>query len=310
MTTGRRGIVLSLALLIVLSLGRPVLAQDIVVTLLGTGSPTPAMDRFGPSIVVQANNQTLLFDVGRGSHQRLNQLGIEAAKVDAVFFTHLHSDHVVGFPDLWLTGWLLTRRDRPWSVRGPAGTASMAGHLTQAYAVDLQARLDENKATAQVAGSKIEAKDITAGVVYEHDGVRVTAITVDHGFIAPAYGYRIDYGGRSVVLSGDTKTSSELVAAATGVGLFVHEIYQASDTAIRDRPQLAIVKTFHVDAAEAGILFAKAKPKLAVYSHIVLRGTDVSEVAKLTRTTYGGPLVVGEDLMQFIVGDDVTVLRR
>ena len=109
--------------------------------------------------MVQANNQTLLFDVGLGAHQRLNQLGIDAAKVDAVFFTHLHSDHIVGFPDLWLTGWLITRRDRPWSVRGPAGTVSMADHLTQAYAVDLQVRIDENKTTQPVAGGKIEARD-------------------------------------------------------------------------------------------------------------------------------------------------------
>ena len=310
MTTGRRGRVLSFGLLILLSLGRPALAQEIIVTLLGTGSPTPAIDRFGPSIVVQANNQTLLFDVGRGAHQRLNQLGIDAAKVDAVFFTHLHSDHIVGFPDLWLTGWLITRRDRPWSVRGPEGTASMAGHLTQAYAVDLQVRVDENKTTQPVAGGKIEARDIIPGVVYERNGVRVTAILVDHGVIAPAYGYRVDYAGRSVVLSGDTTTSSELTSAATGVGLLVHEIYQASETAVRDNPRLATVKTFHVDAVQAGTIFAKAKPKLAVYSHIVLRGVDVSEVIRLTCTTYGGPLIVGEDLMQFIVGEDVSILKR
>ena len=310
MTSGCRGGALLFVLMAAPSLGRPVQAQDIVVTLLGTGSPTPAIDRFGPSTLVQVNNQTLLFDVGRGAHQRLNQLGIDAVKVDAVFLTHLHSDHIVGIPDLWLTGWLITRRDRPWIVLGPAGTVSMAEHLAQAFAVDLPIRVEENRGTQPAAGGKFEARDIEPGVVYERNGVRVTAIKVDHGVIAPAYGYRIDYAGRSVVLSGDTTTSPALLAAATDTSLLVHEIYQTSAEALKSNPRLANVQALHVDAVQAGTLFARAKPKLAVYSHIVFRGADVAEVVRLTRTTYSGPLVVGEDLMQFIVGEDVAVLRR
>jgi ribonuclease Z len=80
--------------------------QEIVVTLLGTGSLIPEVDRFGPSVMIQAGSQTLLFDVGPGTHQRLAQTGVPAARIDAVFLTHLHSDHVVGIPGLWLTGWV------------------------------------------------------------------------------------------------------------------------------------------------------------------------------------------------------------
>lgn len=310
MSVGRLGSIRLFAILAVLAFGHPARAQDLVVTLLGTGSPTPGMDRFGPSTLVQVNNQTLLFDVGRGAHQRLNQLGLDAAQVDAVFLTHLHSDHVVGLPDLWLTGWLVTRRDRPWQVMGPDGTASMTDHLMEAFAVDRRVRVEENRTYQPLAGGAIEGRDVKPGLVYERDGVRVTAIRVDHGVIAPAFGYRIDYAGRSVVLSGDTRTAPDLLTAATGASLVVHELYQTSDDAVKANPRLAIVKTLHVDAAEAGRLFARSKPKLAVYSHIVLRGVDVGDVVRLTRTTYGGPLVVGEDLMQFVVGDDVAVLRR
>ena len=97
--------------------------QEIKVTLLGTGTPPPAMNRFGPSILVEAGGQTFLFDAGRGALQRLAQLGIRWQEVDGVFLTHLHSDHVVGFPDLWLTGWLVNPgRDRPLPVWGPRGT--------------------------------------------------------------------------------------------------------------------------------------------------------------------------------------------
>src|ERR1044072_6331518 len=98
-------------------------AQKIKVTLLGTGCPRPAMNRFGPSTLVEAGGQTFVFDAGRGAIQRLTQLKVPWQSVQEVFFTHLHSDHVVGFPDLWLTGWLIAPgRTVPLRVWGPSGT--------------------------------------------------------------------------------------------------------------------------------------------------------------------------------------------
>ena len=98
--------------LLVALLAVPAEAQTIKVTLLGTGRPDPVVDRFGPSTLVEAGGETLLFDVGRGASQRLWQLKIPLSKVTTVFLTHLHSDHVVGLPDLWLTGWLPEARLR------------------------------------------------------------------------------------------------------------------------------------------------------------------------------------------------------
>src|SRR2546423_1355020 len=100
-------------------------ARIIKVTLLGTGTPQPLMERFGPSILVQAGNENLLFDAGRGCLQRLRQLKLEYNKLNALFLTHLHSDHIVGLPDLWLTGWLITKRATPLKVFGPTGTNKM-----------------------------------------------------------------------------------------------------------------------------------------------------------------------------------------
>jgi ribonuclease Z len=87
-----------------------------LVTLLGTGTPRPIMERFGPSILVEAGAEVLLFDAGRGSLQRLEQVGIPYARLTGVFLTHLHSDHVVGLPDLWLSGWLVSRHAAPLEV--------------------------------------------------------------------------------------------------------------------------------------------------------------------------------------------------
>ena len=107
----------------------PIRAQDITVTLLGTGSPPPVMNRFGPSILVEAGGQKFLFDAGRGALQRLNQIKVRWQDISGVFFTHLHSDHVVGLPDLWLTGWLTPGRNVPLNVWGPRGTKNMMSHL-------------------------------------------------------------------------------------------------------------------------------------------------------------------------------------
>lgn len=306
----RMGVVVVLiALLALAALTRDAQAQEITVTLLGTGSPAPVIDRFGPSTLVQAGTQTLLFDVGRGAHQRLVQAGVTASQVDAIFLTHLHSDHIVGIPDLWLTGWLASARARPWDVIGPTGTVEMMRARKQAFSVDLRVRVEENAGRLPTDGAIIDARDIEPGVAYERDGVRVTAIRVNHRAIAPAYGYRIDYRGRSVVLSGDTQVSPDLITAAAGTGLLVHEVFQASDAVLRQNPGMAVVKTFHVDGEEAGEVFHQVRPRLAVYSHIILRGVDLAELIRRTRTRYHGPLVVGEDLMRFVVGDDVTVYR-
>ena len=121
--------------------------QEIKVTLLGTGSPPPVMNRFGPSILVEAGGGKFLFDAGRGALQRLAQLGVRWPDVDGLFLTHLHSDHVVGFPDLWLTGWLVgPGRDRPLHVWGPRGTTKMMSHLEQAYEFDIRMRLYDDRA--------------------------------------------------------------------------------------------------------------------------------------------------------------------
>jgi ribonuclease Z len=187
----------------------------------------------------------------------------------------------------------------------------MMNALKVAFSADIKARIDETGGRVPpAAGAEVNAHEIQSGVVYERDGLRVSAIRVEHRAIAPAYGYRIDYSGRSVVLSGDTSVSRNLVEAAAGTQLLVHEVAQASDTLLKDNPVMAHVQTFHVNASEAGSIFQRVHPNLAVYSHIVLLGVSVEDLVNRTRATYSGPLVVGEDLMRFVVGQDVAVYRR
>lgn len=284
--------------------------QDIKVTLLGTGCPPPAMDRFGPSILVEAAGDKFLFDAGRGALQRLTQIGVRWQEVDGLFITHLHSDHVVGFPDLWLTGWIVgPGRNVPLPVWGPAGTKKMMSHLGQAYAFDINVRISDDRVPRD--GVLLKVTEIKEGVLLEKAGVKITAFEVDHSPVKPAFGYRIDHAGRSVVLSGDTRLSENLVRHAQGVDLLIHEV-AAPDVFPREgvTPERAArIVGHHTTPEQAGEVFSRTKPKLAVYSHIAPVVATEQDLIPPTRKTYSGPLEVGEDLMVIEIGERIDIRR-
>jgi len=307
MTIFRR--TLGIALFVIVCASTAAQGQEIKVTLLGTGCPPAVMNRFGPSILVEAGEQKFLFDAGRGALQRLNQVKVRWRDVQGVFLTHLHSDHVVGFPDLWLTGWLTPGRDVPLQVWGPRGTKKMMSHLEQAYEYDIRIRLYDDRASPD--GVVILAEDVAGGFVYEKKGVKITAFEVDHTPVKPAFGYRIDYAGRSVVLSGDTRISENLIRHAQGVDLLVHEVASPETFQRAGSPpeRAKSVVAHHVTPEQAGEVFSRTKPKLAVYSHIVLPTATEQDLIPPTRKTYAGPLELGEDLMVMEVGEKVVVRR-
>ena len=282
-------------------------AQDLFrVTLLGTGAPPPRLDRFGPSTLVEVGKQKFIFDAGRGAMQRLHQLGIPFAVISGMFLTHHHSDHVVGFPDLWLTGWIgrpWGQRSTPLQVWGPEGTAEMMEYLPKAFAVDIRVR----RRNYPPDGVKLAAHEIKAGTVFDDDGVRVTAFEVDHGGEElPAYGYRIDYRGRAAVLSGDTTFNENLIRHAQGVDLIVHEVTAAAGSSAESAAQLKRIGANHTTPEQAGEVFSRANPKLAVYNHLLLfGGATVEDLIPATRKNYAGPLVVGEDLLRIDIGEKV-----
>lgn len=285
-------------------------APALTVTLLGTGNPGPR-SRGGPSILVEGDGRVLVFDAGRGATERLFALD-RLAKADTLFLTHLHSDHTVGIPDLWLTGWIFGR-STALRVRGPAGTAELCRNLERAYEFDVHMRRDvDEKLPAE--GARLVPVEIRDGSVIEEGALRVTAFLVDHGLVRPAYGYRVDLGPRSVVLSGDTRPSDNLVKFAHGTDVLIHEVIapdaeRSGATASFSKEQRERVIAHHTTPEQAGIIFSRVKPKLAVYSHIVPSFVTADDLVAPTRKTYAGPLEVGEDGMVIVVGDTVRVIH-
>ncbi|MEE9143412.1 MAG: MBL fold metallo-hydrolase [Candidatus Binatia bacterium] len=280
------------------------------VTLLGTGAPPPRVDRFGPSTLVEVGSEKFLFDAGRGAMQRIYQLGIPFSDITGMFLTHHHSDHVVGFPDLWLTGWIgrpWGKRNKPLHVWGPEGTKHMMKYLPQAFAVDIRVR----SKNYSPAGVKLEAQEIKEGVVFDRGGVKVSAFEVDHGGEdLPAYGYRIDFQGNAAVLSGDTTFNENLIRHSEGVDLLVHEVTAVAGKA-QEKPEiLKRITTNHTTPEQAGRVFSRVKPKLAVYNHLLLFGAaTVEDLIPATRKEYSGPIMVGEDLLQIEIGESIKTNR-
>ncbi len=290
---------------------------DFRVTLLGTGTPIPRPDRFGPSTLVEAGEQKLLVDAGRGSTIRLYQLGIPMGRIDVLFLTHYHSDHTSGVPDLWLTGWLSShyaRRTKPMRVIGPVGAKTLIAKLAEAYAADIKIRLEDEKLPPEGIATIVEEFD-SDGVVYEADGVKVIAFEVDHGdVIKPCYGYRFEYNGHAAVLSSDTRYNQNVIKYGRGADLLVHEVAMARPELMTEAHIQRIV-AHHTTPREAGMVFAQTRPKLAAYTHLVFLASDkvpaptTDDLVAETRSTYDGPLQVGEDLMQFEIGEDVKILQ-
>ena len=291
-------------------------AQIIKVTLLGTGAPIPSIERFGPSTLVEAGGNYFLFDCGRGATQRLWQQKIQLGKVTNLFLTHLHSDHTVGIPDLFLMGLMPAvygNRKKPFEVWGPAGTAEMMQGLKTAYSWDIKTRVAEYSAAD--SGTATLAHNINEGVIYEKDDVKITSFFVRHSeIIDSALGYRLDYKGHSVVISGDTRYSENLIKYAKGVDVLIHEVIVVKDELLAKSALARRVVSFHTTPEEAGKIFSLTKPRLAVFTHIAIPPFDpsiplptIADLISQTRKTYTGPLKAGEDLMVIEIGESIEV---
>jgi ribonuclease Z len=288
------------------------LPQEIKVTLLGTGTPIVNFNRFGMSTLVEAGSQKLLFDAGRGVVFRLQQKGASIRDINGIFITHLHSDHLTGLPDLYATAELLPLaiggRKTPLDVWGPSGIGNVGRGIELMFTDNNRFRAIGGE-VAQDA-TRIAVHELSEGVAYERDGVRVTAFLVNHGYVVPAYGFRVDYAGHAVVLSGDTAYAPNLVTNGKGADLLIHCV--AIGSARLEQLRWDFVRRFYEYLANpetVARILAGIKPRDAVFSHISLYSqADIppateEELTARVRAGYDGPFVIGQDLMSFTISN-------
>jgi len=282
--------------------------DGIRVTLLGTGTPALRIDRFGPATLVQAGPLNLLFDAGRGVTMRLGQLHMPAGSIDATFLTHFHSDHTNGLPDLYLSGYVplpLGGRQGAMQLYGPPGVAELAQGLTMAYRMD---RVERGAAAIPEAATTIETHVVRPGVVFDQDGVTVEAFHVHHDVSPETFGYKITHAGHVVVISGDTAYQPQLGEIGKGADVFVHEVAAAAPQ-LADDPFIKVVLSGHTAPEDVGRVFAAARPRLGVLTHIVqlpdhgpIAPTD-AQILERVRSTYTGDLLLGHDLTRIEVSN-------
>jgi len=292
------------------------LPDGLHVTLCGAGGPLPDPARSAPCLAIVAGRSLYLVDAGSGAARNLIAVGFQPPRLEGVFLTHFHSDHIDGLGELGLLRWTAGSHRLPLPIYGAEGVGEIAQGLNQAYRLDAVYRTAHHgPKVAPPTGAGFRAREFQepapgeSTVVLERDGLRVTMFKVEHPPIAPAVGYRFDYKGRSVVVSGDTSKSENLERFATGVDLLVHEalspelmgvIQHAAETVGNTSvAKIAVdVLDYHASPVEVAELAESAGVGHLLYYHVVppmpipgLAGIFLSGVSE----AYGGPVTLGRD---------------
>ena len=279
----------------------------------GTTAPLPG-DRVQSCNVIFANGQFLVFDLGRGAAGAIEKLRLPQQSISAVFISHWHSDHYLDLPHLVNRSWMVGRNS-PLKIFGPTPIDSILGGM-QSFLYQDQAFREEHHGASIInahegssLGYLIDLKSNEAQKVYNNDGVAVTAFLVNHDPVTPSLGYKIEFNGRSIVLSGDTKKSDQVIRYAKGADILVHEAMQKDFIGraaklqeeqgnIRNATILKDIVDYHSSSEDAAEVAAAAGVKKLILSH--LAPSPENPISRRFYTQglediYSGPILLAED---------------
>jgi ribonuclease BN (tRNA processing enzyme) len=263
------------------------------IIILGAGSPNITADRSGTSIGVVVRGTLYIFDAGAGVERRVLETraksNIRIERFGPTFISHLHSDHTLGLPAMLYYD---RERNQPFTVFGPPGIKNMMDHILAAYAEDRDMRINGLEHAAAVRW-ETRVTELTGGVAFKDENVTVRAFEVPHGSWQHALGYRIDAPDRSIVISGDTRSSDAVADACNGCDVLFHEV---GDRAAGPGP--VYMAQFHTTPSEIGAVANRAKAKLVVLYHPVLRQSPADAVREVM-SVYHGPVMFARDLDVF-----------
>jgi ribonuclease Z len=266
------------------------------VTLLGTGNPLPDAGRAGAATLVRAAGRTLLFDCGRAVCMRLASAGVLPFMLDGVFLTHLHSDHICDLNDVVTTQWVMSPTPNPLRLFGPPRTREVMDGLVAMLRPDVEYRLAHHADLTWEP--QVDVVELTPGVVLDENGLRIVAARTNHRPVEPTLGYRVEVGGKTVVLAGDTLPCDGLDELCRGADLYVQTVLR--DDLVRMVPMQRFVDTidYHSTVAQAAQTAARCGVGTLVLTHQVptpMIGAGDEWIA-LAREHYDGEIISGEDL--------------
>ncbi|ORB83186.1 ribonuclease Z [Mycobacterium kansasii] len=270
----------------------------IEITLLGTGSPIPDPNRAGPATLVRADGQVFLIDCGRGVLQRAAAVGVGAAGLSALLLTHLHSDHIAELGDVIITNWVtnFAPAPPPLQIIGPPGTAEVVAAMLQAFGHDIGYRIAHHADLD--APPPVEVHEYTDGTVWDCEGVTIRVAPTDHRPVAPTIGFRIESGGASVVLAGDTVPCAGLDELAAGADALVHTVIRKDILANVPQQRVKDVCDYHSSVQEAAATARRAGVGTLVMTHYVpaLMAGQEEQWRALAATEFSGTIELGDDL--------------
>lgn len=287
----------------------------------GTSSPLPAAGRAQACVMITAGQNRYLVDAGAGSPLTVSLAGVPLDDLRAILLTHFHSDHIAAIGDFNLASWV-AGRPQPLEIVGPGGVERVVAGFNEAFALDRGYRVAHHGADLLPPRlGVLQARTIEPGVVLEREGLVVTAFAVDHSPVDPAVGYRFDYKGRSVVISGDTVLVPELEKAARGADLVLHDaislpIVQALEGGARatgrDRQARIFhdIQDYHASVASLSALAEAAGVKQLALYHLVPPPRSFL-FARIFARDLPGEVIVTEDAMVFDLpaGSDEILVR-
>lgn len=292
------------------------LPDGLHITLCGAGGPLPDPTRSAPCVAIVAGSSLYLVDAGSGAARNLIRVGFQPFQVDAVFLTHFHSDHIDGLGELGMLRWTAGSHRLPLPIYGAQGVGEVTQGLNQAYRLDSVYRTAHHgPETVPPTGAGFRAHEFEepatgeSTVVLEKDGLRVTMFKVEHPPIVPAVGYRFDYKGRSIVVSGDTSKNANLERFAAGADLLVHDAlspelmgvirHAAEVVGNQTISKIAVdVLDYHASPIEVAELAESAGVGHLLYYHVVpplpIPGLSAIFLSGV-RDVYRGPVTLGRD---------------
>ena len=268
-------------------------------TLLGTGCPSVDHKRFGPSNLITTNKAKILVDCGSGITQRLHQLKVSSANIDALLFTHLHSDHAVDLYQLIISSWH-SYRIKPWKIYGPKGTKKFVYKVMDAWADERKLRISY-EARASTKAFQIEVTEFKSLGEIKVKDLKIKYFEVDHKPVKYAYGFAFIHNNKKLTISGDTKPCENLMKYAQKSDVLLHEVFIEGEilktNKMRTKQTLHNVKSYHTTSSQVGKVAFITQSKKLVLTHFVPTQFNKNRLKKVVKSDFGKDPIIGEDLM-------------